>query len=852
LKNTIVKIFSIILLASIIVACKSTEKLGENEFLLVKNDFEGLESSAKRGELISLIKLKPNTQLLGYPLRLNIYNLAHENPENTFDSWLNKKTNRQKKWESFLSKKQLYNLRKAYIDFQNGIKKTGEPPHIIDLKKIAASKRTLKKWYWNHGWFNAKVDYKIERDSAKQKAKITYKIKPNEAYRIDSIQLNIPSKVADSIYQSRSYNSFLKSGDQFLLQNFEAERNRITELFRDNGLRYFQKERISFNADTLVEDNKINIDLIIESRQVTKNDSTYRIPYKIKKISQVNIFTDYTDNNSVFSDSIHYKDYVIYGKDEISFKPKVLTDAVFIEKGDIYRKYKRDQTNQRIANLGIFDYPTIRYQNDPRDESGKSLIANILLSSKKRYGFEFSSDISQSNIQDFGIGLKTSFLVRNLFKNAKTLKLSGRGNFGSSNDVAKSDDRLFNIFEFGVDLVLKFPKIVFPISTKSIIDNTSSPFTRFSLGYSTQQNIGLDRRSLKAALGYRWKPRQKISHEFNLMDIQFVKNLNSANYFNVFQNSYNNLNQIAQDNINQINPDFFNTSNIQNLPELLIPSGTSGFINSFRNNEVSLNNEETDEIASIIERKERLTENNLIIASNYTYDYSSKKNLDDKEFSQFRWKLELAGNLMSFLSEPLGLSKNKKENHKLFDVAFSQYVKTEVDYIKHWELSNNQVIASRAYAGIVLPYGNANSIPFIRSFFAGGPNDNRGWQPYDLGPGSTNGVNDFNEANFKLAFNGEYRFNLLGNLNSAFFIDIGNIWNVANSVNDPDAVFNSISDLQELSIASGLGLRYNVEFFVIRVDLGFKTYNPGDPSQKWFRDYNFSNAVFNFGINYPF
>jgi outer membrane protein assembly factor BamA len=71
-------------------------------------------------------------------------------------------------------------------------------------------------------------------------------------------------------------------------------------------------------------------------------------------------------------------------------------------------------------------------------------------------------------------------------------------------------------------------------------------------------------------------------------------------------------------------------------------------------------------------------------------------------------------------------------------------------------------------------------------------------------------------------------------------------------VTNPDAVFNSFTDLSELSIASGFGLRYDVQFFVIRIDLGFKTYNPGDPSQKWFKDYNFANTVFNFGINYPF
>ena len=848
MKKPILKIIFTALGLSLIFSCQPTKKLSKDEFLLVDNKIEGIDSTSQKRELTSLLKLKPNSSLFGFPLQLNIYNLAKNKPEDAFESWINKKPKRRQRWESYLSKKQLYNLKSAYIDFQNGIKNTGEKPSIVKDELLNSSTSNLEKYYWNHGWFNAVVNHEVKADSAKNTAIVTYKIKPRKAFKIDSLEINIASKDADSIYHINKNKSYLKSGDQFLLQNFEDERNRITENFRNNGLYHFSKEMIFFNADTLTQNNKINIELIIENRQVTKNDSTYRIPYEVKKISQVNIFTDYDDQTINYTDSIHYENYVIYGKEEIKFKAEVLADAVFINKGDIFSEEKRSLTYQRIANMGIFDYPSIRYQVDPRDESGKSLIANVLLTSKKRYGFEYSSDVIQSNIQDFGIGLNTSFLVRNLFKNAETLELSGRGSFGSSNDVAADNNRFFNISEFGVDLSLNFPKIKFPLNTESVIDNTMSPFTRFSLGYSTQQNIGLDRRNLNASLSYRWKSEQQISHQFSLADIEFVNNLNSANYFNVFRNSYENLNRVAQDNIDQVDPAFFAPS----TDNLSVPDGTRSFINSFRNGNLNLNDQDNQEMSSIIERRNRLTENNLIISSNYNYNFSTKKNIDDKDFSQFSLNLELAGNMLSLLSSSLGLDKNERGNYQLFDVQFSQYAKTELNFIKHWNLGNDQVLATRAFGGIAIPYGNANSIPFIRSFFAGGPNDNRGWQPYDLGPGSTNGVNDFNEANFKLAFNAEYRFNLLGSLYSALFIDAGNIWNVANSVTDPDAVFNSFTDLSELSVASGFGLRYDVQFFVIRIDLGFKTYNPGDPNQKWFRDYNFANTVFNFGINYPF
>lgn len=199
------------------------------------------------------------------------------------------------------------------------------------------------------------------------------------------------------------------------------------------------------------------------------------------------------------------------------------------------------------------------------------------------------------------------------------------------------------------------------------------------------------------------------------------------------------------------------------------------------------------------------------------------------------------------------LNRPKKNGYySIAGVRFSQYLKGEVHFIKHWDLGHKNVLAFKAMGGIAIPYGNANSIPFVRSFFAGGSNDNRGWRPYDLGPGSTGGPNEFNEANMKLGLNIEYRFNLLGALNSAVFVDVGNIWNVMDNVRDQRARFSTLSDLKELAVGSGIGLRYDFDFFVIRLDLGFKTYNPAHDKKKWFEDYNFAHSVLNVGINYPF
>jgi outer membrane protein assembly factor BamA len=122
-----------------------------------------------------------------------------------------------------------------------------------------------------------------------------------------------------------------------------------------------------------------------------------------------------------------------------------------------------------------------------------------------------------------------------------------------------------------------------------------------------------------------------------------------------------------------------------------------------------------------------------------------------------------------------------------------------------------------------------------------------------LGPGRTQDINDFNEANLKIALNLEFRFPIMGNVKGALFADAGNIWNVLDNVTDEKAIFNDLGSLADIALGTGLGIRYDFSYFVFRLDMGFKTYNPAEETAKrWFRDYNLANGVFNIGINYPF
>lgn len=833
--------------------------MNDDQYLLTKNTIYVEDQKISNRQVYDQLSQQPNATLplVKFPLRLVLYNSAKPQPDSLFYERLYKKPKREKRWVSFFSKKQVERLGQDYVDWQNFKKRMGEAPVIVSLEKSQKSADRLRAYYWNSGWFNAETSYQIDTLKNK-KAQVNYYVKRHQPYHIDSLTTRIESKVADSLYERYKHQSHIREGQQFDARRFGWERNRLTRLFRNNGLYYFDQSNIIFNADTINTDHKALIEIYISDREVKENDSTQTVPFKIHKISDVNIFTNYVGDIGMLpiTDSIHYNNFTLYSSGSSWFKPGALTDAVFIKKGDVYKDISRSQTYDRMNDIGIFQYPDIRFMEDPRDSTQTDLIANIFLKSRKRFGMTYDLDVSRSNIQNFGIRLGGSLLVRNVFRGLETLEFGTRASIGSSTDAAvSSQNRFFNIWEIGGDVKLNLPRIIFPIDLESVIPKTMSPFTTLSAGISLQHNIGLDKQNLTAKYAYRWKPDREKSLLLNLLDLQYVRNLNPNNYFNIYRNSFDRLNRIAANHVEDINPGYFEQENpiLSPDPRLTIPHGANAFMRDLKNGVgFDMTPEEREEANTLVERKDRLTENNLIFGTSFYYTKNTRENIYDQEFSQFRIHLESVGNGLGLATNLIGTPKDEDGRRRISGVRFSQYVKTEVDFIKHWDLGRQNVFAIKALAGIAIPYGNSKSIPFVRSFFAGGSNDNRGWRPYDLGPGSTGGPNEFNEANFKLGFNVEYRFNLFAALHSAVFVDVGNIWNVLDSTTDPNARFSSFSDLKELAVGSGFGLRYDFDFFVIRLDLGFKTYDPAYNKREWFKKYNFANSVLNVGINYPF
>ncbi len=829
----------------LLASCDVMKRVGKDEHLLVENEVVVDGKRTNTETINNLIYQKPNGRLplFGTPLRLHIYNLARPN----IDSILQAKVldnPRKVSWKTkLLSEKQFVQELKSRKGFNKWLKTTGEPPVIYNEQRAERTANGMRKYYFSKGWFNAETSFVVEKDS-NQKATVTYKVKKGKPYILDSITPIIATPIIDSLYRSNFKNgSLIKTGQQYDDANFGAERNRLTQQLRNSGFFHFAQDYITFDLDTIGTNKKVNTELIIADRSIRLEDTINRVPFKVYKIKEVNIFTDYTyeNRNLQITDSVTYKNFNLYSYKKLKFKPKAITDAVFINKDGVFKDLDRSRTYRYLSELGAFRYPNISYIEN---EADSTLTANVYLIPRKKFELNANFEVSRDNIQAVGFGFNGGLTIRNIFRGAENLQISVLGAIGSSADASIRNDQFFDINELGGNIRLNIPRFSLPFNTDKIIPKFMSPSTTVNLSATSQTNIGLDKQSLTGTINYNWYPSRKVTNNLDLFNVQFVKNLNVGNYFGVYQNSFALLNDVAED--------------IGYIPDdtvLQIPNQADMFINDVLagNTILSPTDNRFITVSNIRQRKDRLTENNLIFSSSFNYTKDRRENLFDKDFSIIRARLELAGNLLSNISQLSGANKNPDGRYEVFGVPFSQYVKTEFDYVKHWDLGNKNEFAVRSFFGIAIPYGNADNIPFAKSFFGGGPNDVRAWTAYNLGPGSSNSTDEFNEANMKITLSAEQRFNILGRFNGAFFVDAGNIWNVFDDVEEEGKTFDGFNSLLDLAVGSGFGVRYDFSFFVLRFDIGFKTYDPSyEQGNRWFKDYNFGNAVYNIGINYPF
>ena len=628
----------IILCISILIlsGCSGTRAFKTNKSIVDRIEIYEEDRLLKKNPVNFIIKTSTNKKFLGIPVGKILYETSHPEPKIQFENWVNKKKNRRKRLEKWISKKQIIALSDYSEKFNKWLQKTGEAPAFIDSITVKDSKKRILQYYKNLGYYDVSVKTETQQISDK-KILLKYLINPKSRYLIDSISSSIESSDLKNIYSKNKKNQKIKERAPFEIEKFEEERERLFLLFRNNGIYNFQQNSIQFTAaiDSTGQDLKIPVKIQIDNIQQRIGDTLVKIPYTQFKVKDVVVFIDnidFEDNLNQYSDSIFYGNFNLFSKGKLKFNPKTITSGISIKKGELYSDEDRNLTYRYFTNLKNFKYPSINYSLISEEEN--ALRASIYLSPKERFSLGFDLDLSHSNIQDFGIGLGGGLGIRNVFRGAELLELNIKNTLGASRDIAQKGDQFFNLFELGADLKLTVPRLLIPWVKKDLIALFMIPKTEIILGTSFQENIGLDKQFFKGVYQFDIRPDSKKRIQFKLIDLEFVNNRNLSNYFNVYKNSYDRLNQIASE---------FNTNgNLTDLSNnLLIPNGANEFIKTVLNNETALNIEDQEfkTVNTVKERLDRLSANNLILGSSFSFNINSQESIFDEKFYQLRWKV---------------------------------------------------------------------------------------------------------------------------------------------------------------------------------------------------------------------
>nr|MDJ0645618.1 BamA/TamA family outer membrane protein [Flavobacteriaceae bacterium] len=802
-------------------------------------------------ELQSYLQQKPNQRILGTPFSLLIYNLG--NPDTLSVQWPDSKPVFKNWFSKKFSEKQLNALQRTSKGFNKWLLKSGNAPVISDPAKIKKSVSALERYYFNNGFWDATASFK-EFQKENKKTSIEYSVITGDPYFLDSISTNIASPVLDSVYQLNKDKSFLTKGEQYRYENFENEEDRLVNLFRNSGVYHFGKNIMGFDIDTTYnKEHKQNVELTIPDRLLQQGDSIYREPYKIQKIKEVNVYTDFSFNtkDQPIRDSASYNKINFYSIDKLKYNPRYLANSIIIEPGGVYKDSERDLTRRYLRDLQNFR-PSVDIKYE--ENSDETLTANVFLTPLKKYSLGWDTEFTTSNIKPFGILGKLSFLNRNVFRGAEIFELSFQGSFlNTAIGADGNNESFFNALEIGSSASLKIPRILFPFNTSKIIPKRMTPKTNISLSLGFQENIGLDRQNITGGIDYTWQSSKTTSHKFELLNVQYINNRNEENYFNVYRSELSKLNQVAFDNppnneLNTIPPD-----PVLELGDEIDVQEASTYINYVLFSGQGFENSQPEEFAfvqNIEQQREILIEDVLVPVISYGITYNNRESFRDNSFSTFSGRLISSGTITAaFINKT-----NENDRKVLFGLPVAQYLKTELEHKKYWSFNQNSTLVLRNFIGVAIPFGNSDAIPFSRSYRAGGSNDIRAWRTFDLGPGSELSTLEFNVGNLKFTSNLEYRFKLINSLNAALFVDAGNIWDISDSpVSSSEAKFTGFNSIKDIAIGSGFGARYDFSFLIFRFDIGFKTYEPYlQSSTKWFKNYNFNKAIYNIGINYPF
>ena len=778
------------------IGCDVTRSLPEGSYLLSKVEFEE-DKSTPREERITVdrdgidiyVRQSPNKRILGMDFYVWVYEKA--NPDK--DNW----------WNNFK-------------------RKIGEEPVILNMDLTEKSVRNLETYLRTRGYFNSEISYSLDTTRRQRRAEITYSIRQGEPTRINSLNYDFLDNSLRSAILADSAGCLIRHGDMLDITLLDAERERIASNLNNRGYFDFTVNNISYDVDTLNHRYSADVRMIIRPTLTGYNERG--VPQwednAIYRIRNINVYPTYDpmlrSTRGFMPNAKVDTTYIegLYVIRDLGATPQlrnaVLRRTIPLYPNYVYNAEQVTHTYNELMQLGFFRNAKVDFMRVEEDEAFVTFMnigdeGSELLNTRERFldcniycapalKQSIKVELEASTTSTFyGLSATLGYGNRNMFRGAEQFDISARFGFELmyARDVKKRSAK-----ELSLTAGLSFPRFLLPFRTNPGM-NISQLRTRLELAFDHQDRPYYTRNIFTTRWAYNWKQGERSTFVVRPIDINWI--------------------------------------DVKSVDEAFL--------------------------ADIDNRYLRTSfDPQLIAGLSAAYTYNTQRSDMDMDATVVRANLETAGNLIHGLESLFSHHAPGKDYYEILGIRYSQYVRAEISASHRISLGHNMALAGRLYGGVGVTYGNSHgrSIPFDRMFYCGGANSMRGWVPRTLGPG--NRLQFYDTAypaqvgDVRLEANLEFRFPIWWIFHGAVFLDAGNVWYLRDTEDsNPEEVFHFDNFYKQLGFNTGLGLRIDATFVILRIDWGLQLHNPGMPAgQRWIHNFKWSNMALNFGVGYPF
>lgn len=775
----------------VLAGCSSTENLPEGEqlytgikslnykdtFTMVRDsiqevikdkrlrdyDYDGYIETVKE-ELAYALDYAPNGAFLGssyirspLQVRLWIYN-KYANAEKGFGKWLRNSFGREPVLIS----------------------------HVTPQTRALVAQNLLNAY----GLFNASVKANVLEQKNPLEAKVSYDVRMGQLYIVDTLKYLGFGHVQDSIIHNNLRRQKIRKNHPFSASALEEERQRVGELFRNNGFYYYKDSYAAYLADTVSNKGKVEVRLQPVEGIPEESKRQWYLGHLSMNLRR--------SNREQLTDSIIFPTLSIYyGGEKPPIKPSALLRDMKLRPKQMYNEENITESSSNLNSLGMFS--TTSFTFTPRDTAATcdtlDMVLNCVLD--KPYDGTIEANYSLKSNDQTGPGLVFSLTKRNAFRGAEKLSISLKGSYewqtGSS--VKGSNTGTVNSYEYGGEVALEYPRIEAPFHWFRRHRFYSPPSTKFSISADMLNRADYFKMlSLSAAVTYKFKTSACSTHEFSPLVIDYNSLMSTTTKFDEIVNE---------------NPAVYYSMNDQFIPKI-----------------------------------------------QYSYTYTSPTSYKNP----IVWEATIteAGNILSAIYAATGKSFSEKDK-ELLGNPYSQFLKITTSLRKTWRMGFKSELVGRIAGGIIWTYGNSDYTPYTESLYVGGANSIRAYAVRTIGPGTYVSADSkyafFNQVgDIKLEANLEYRFNIMGSLYGALFLDAGNVWLLDKDDSYDGGEFKVDKFLDQIATGTGFGIRYDLDFFVIRFDIGVGIHVPYETGKSGY--YNmpkfWDSLGYHFAIGYPF